>query len=238
MLIVSDDSSFAREVRLELLQAAASIPITSAEGLPPPNVTTLWPSSREHAALPNTPESTLLTMVGPPSEQTHIFMDVQLGLDPADGIDGERAMASHGLVHTAESGSRWDLNRTKGVDYEARYKEASVPHLTSLPHRFAASSSLLINSKSNMGGFLLSFWFAANDDRRPHFVDMDEAVDDATLDSNRYFCKLQWGSRAVISAALCPSGISECTAQQQLTFNTSDRPDSCQLMARSKMKMP
>lgn len=62
--------------------------------------------------------------------------------------------------------------------------------------QFGRAKRLMLSSKSNLGGFLLSWWFAANADAPASFVDLDHAVTEQALTrSHKYFCDLPWGSR-------------------------------------------
>ena len=54
-----------------------------------------------------------------------------------------------------------------------------------------------MSSKSNLGSFLLSWWFAANEGAAPTAIfDLDGVVSEAAIfRQHRYFCELPWGSR-------------------------------------------
>lgn len=80
---------------------------------------------------------------------------------------------------------------------------ACVPPLLELVNRFSQASALLVSTKSNMGGFLLTSYSALNNDKPPRaVVDMDGALhhswkwsaSDALLPRS-YFCALAWGPR-------------------------------------------
>ena len=92
--------------------------------------------------------------------------------------------------------------------------------------------ALMLSTKSNLGSFLLSWWFAANtargrsgsapgggteatataaggdDDPMPRLVDLDHAVTSTNTFSKqgRYFCSLPWGSRC----GLCKGNQTSC----------------------------
>lgn len=81
--------------------------------------------------------------------------------------------------------------------------ESCIPPLLDLADGFARSSALMLSTKSNMGGFLLSWWAAANDGRVPPLLDMDAKVKAAQLHRGRYFCALQWGARRGMCESNC-----------------------------------
>lgn len=82
-----------------------------------------------------------------------------------------------------------------------------VPPLLSLVQLFSRARALMLSSKSNLGSFLLSWWFAANADQVPELFDLDGIVNEKVLSGqHRYFCELPWGSRR----GLCKSNQTAC----------------------------
>lgn len=89
--------------------------------------------------------------------------------------------------------------------------ESCVPPLLSLVRRFARARALAFNSRSNVGTFLLSWWFAANGDTTPPFVDLDGDLEDDLERESRYFCDLSWGTRR----GLCWGNQKSCDLPEQ-----------------------
>ena len=94
-----------------------------------------------------------------------------------------------------------------------------VVNLLGMLGPFGRADRLMLSSKSNLGGYLLSWWAAAN--RPGHAADsLGRAVPDAFFDLDRvlrkealprrYFCELPWGSRR----GLCASGQGACDMPQ------------------------
>ena len=83
-----------------------------------------------------------------------------------------------------------------------------VTSLLNMVQRFATSDRLILSSKSNLGGYLLSSWGAFNQ-LMPTFTDLDAAVRWNAL-PRRYFCELPWGSRH----GLCTTSQSTCDVPQ------------------------
>ena len=70
-----------------------------------------------------------------------------------------------------------------------------VPPLLTMVQGFARSRRLMLNTKSNVGAFLLTYWPAANGDRMPPVFDMDRMVSSRDLAPDRSLCNLPYGSR-------------------------------------------
>lgn len=68
-----------------------------------------------------------------------------------------------------------------------------VPPLLELIQGFSHSARLMLNTRSNVGTFLLTWWPAANFDAMPTYLDMDGAP--APISPNRIWCDLPYGSR-------------------------------------------
>lgn len=104
-------------------------------------------------------------------------------------------------------------NDAERFDAQNRSMEAAkvcgatcVASLLEMTQRFARANALMLSTKSNLGGFLLSYWGAANPTRKLRgLVDLDGALRREAL-PRRYFCELQWGSRH----GLCASGQTMC----------------------------
>ena len=74
--------------------------------------------------------------------------------------------------------------------------------------RFGTADRLILSTKSNLGGYLLSSWGAFNK-ILPTFTDLDAAMRWNALPL-RYFCELPWGSRH----GLCTTSQSTCDVPQ------------------------
>lgn len=79
---------------------------------------------------------------------------------------------------------------------------------------FARAERLILSSKSNLGGYLLSWWGAANAGQPAPgaLFDLDHALRKEAL-PRRYFCDLPWGSRR----GLCAPGQNACDMPQFAT---------------------
>ena len=88
---------------------------------------------------------------------------------------------------------------------------ACVANALSVLDAFARADRLMLSSKSNLGGYILSWWGAANPSKLAPdaLFDLDKALRRETL-PRRYFCELPWGSRH----GLCASGQSACDMPQ------------------------
>ena len=95
-------------------------------------------------------------------------------------------------------------NDHEHLDAQNRSAEAAlacdascVPPLLSLVQLVARARRVVMSSKSNLGSFLLSWWFAANEGAAPTAIfDLDGVVSEAAIfRQHRYFCELPWGSR-------------------------------------------
>ena len=95
-------------------------------------------------------------------------------------------------LHVERPRNRFDRGSTAPFD---ACDDACIPPLQELADGFARSSALMVSTKSNMGGFLLSWWAAANADGVPRLLDMDDKTKAAQLRRGRYFCALPWGAR-------------------------------------------
>ena len=95
-----------------------------------------------------------------------------------------------------------------------------VPPLLGMLAPFARAERLILSSKSNLGGYLLSWWAAANKGRTAPlaFHDLDHALRTEAL-PRRYFCELPWGTRR----GLCSSGQSACDLKRNLESNFCPR---------------
>eukprot|EP00966_Prymnesium_polylepis_P111543 2580164-Prymnesium_polylepis.1 len=90
-----------------------------------------------------------------------------------------------------------------------------IPPLVTMMQSFARARRLMLNTRSNVGSSLLTYWPAANGDRMPTMFDMDEAITSSDLEPDRYFCSLPHGSRK----GLCSNGLSrEALTQMELSL--------------------
>ena len=90
---------------------------------------------------------------------------------------------------------------------------ACVPPLLGMLDPFGRADRLILSSKSNLGGYLLSWWAAANAGRTAPvaFHDLDNVLRAESL-PRRYFCELHWGTRR----GLCSSDQSACDLKRNL----------------------
>ena len=162
-------------------------------------------------------------------------MRAQLGRDasgsaPANGSAGKGKrvlLASDDNAYLAklaalcrEAGMAVDIveNRAEQFDASNRSIEAAkvcdgtcVTALLEMVTRFGRADGLMVSSKSNLGGFLISAWGALNPNPArgmaivPGLVDLDGALRREAM-PRRYFCELPWGSRH----GLCFSAQSTC----------------------------
>ena len=98
--------------------------------------------------------------------------------------------------------------QNKSVEAALVCDASCVTPLLSLMQQFTRARTIILSTKSNLGSFLLSYWFAANNDETPGFVDLDKVVTSTATFSRqgRYFCVLPWGSRR----GLCKSNQTTC----------------------------
>ena len=84
-------------------------------------------------------------------------------------------------------------------------------HALGMLSPFANSDRLVLSSKSNLGGYLLSWWGAANAGQAAPraLFDLDHVLRREAL-PRRYFCDLPWGTRR----GLCAAGQSACDMPQ------------------------
>ena len=134
-----------------------------------------------------------------------------------DAFSRSVARALEGAGHTAirlgNDHQTFDA-QNRSVEAARVCTAACVPPLISLVAHFSRARTLMLSTKSNLGSFLLSWWFAANVqdanvlDAMPGFVDLDHVVTSTSTFSKqrKYFCELQWGSRR----GLCKSNQSTC----------------------------
>ena len=121
--------------------------------------------------------------------------------------------AGHTAIRLGNDHEAFDA-QNRSVEAALVCTTACVPPLLSLVSHFSRARTLMLSTKSNLGSFLLSWWFAANVqdanvlDAMPGFVDLDHVVTSTSTFSKqrKYFCELQWGSRR----GLCKSNQSTC----------------------------
>lgn len=82
-------------------------------------------------------------------------------------------------------------NANRSLEAAKVCSAACVPELLATLPRFANAQRLMVSSKSNFGGFLLSSWGAANEGRVPLFFDLDNVLRREAM-PRRYFCDLPW----------------------------------------------
>ncbi|KAL1506941.1 hypothetical protein AB1Y20_007805 [Prymnesium parvum] len=118
--------------------------------------------------------------------------------------------------------------------------ERCVPPLLELVDGFSRAARLMVNTRSNVGTFLLTWWPAANRGRMPYFVDMDGSVAPGSLTPNRVWCDLPYGSRH----GLCEGGappLSEAAAKLISVREDSEykamREHKCRPPGRDAKKM-
>eukprot|EP00966_Prymnesium_polylepis_P100980 2338369-Prymnesium_polylepis.1 len=87
--------------------------------------------------------------------------------------------------------------------------EECVPPLLATMGAFARAPRLLLSSKSNFGGYLISWWGAINKGKIPTITDLDRVLKPGMLPV-RYFCELPWGSRH----GFCSGGQTACDLLQ------------------------
>ena len=86
-----------------------------------------------------------------------------------------------------------------------------ISSLLGTVERFAHADRLILSTKSNLGGYILTWWGASNPTGRldKGFIDLDGAMRREAL-PRKYFCELTWGSRH----GLCLSGQTTCEVPQ------------------------
>ena len=98
------------------------------------------------------------------------------------------------------------------ANVSARNDVVGIGPLLSLVEGFSRAAALIIGSGSNLGGFMLSAWPAANADAVPRFIDTDRRLTRESLvggsagpgredEPARHFCRLEFGSRAGLCTA-------------------------------------
>ena len=115
-------------------------------------------------------------------------------------------LAGYAVLRDGNEQERFDATN-RSVEAALVCDASCVAPLLSLVQRFARARALMVSSKSNLGSFLLSSWFAANGDAMPTLVDLDGVVTESAIaHQHRYFCELPWGSRR----GLCRSNQTAC----------------------------
>lgn len=142
--------------------------------------------------------------------------------DDAFSRSVQRALENvgHAVIRHGNEQQKFDA-QNRSVEAALVCSAACVAPLLSLVQQFSRARTLMISTKSNLGSFLLSWWFAANErngavmgkaggagDVMPGFVDLDRVVTSTATFSKqgRYFCVLPWGSRR----GMCKSNQSTC----------------------------
>ena len=100
-------------------------------------------------------------------------------------------------VEVAQGAPRLNAERIAGI--RAPYDECDgtcITPLTALVEDFQHADALILSLASNVGGYLLSSWPAANGDALPLFIDTDGQLKVEDVSDGRWFCKLDFGSRA------------------------------------------
>ena len=108
-------------------------------------------------------------------------------------------------------------SRNRSIEAAKVCGSACVAPLIEMARRFSQASQLLLSSKSNLGGFLLSSWGAAHSDGmssvggllKVAVYDLDRMLKPNEL-PEKYFCELEWGSRH----GMCRPAESACDQTQ------------------------
>ena len=155
---------------------------------------------RERIALPTRDQlaRVALALIRNSSERSMAHASVFIASD-----DHQFALALAQRLRHSWPALRVDVEPAPRSTTHQACSSACVAPLLQTIERFVHASALVVSLRSNMGGFILSSWSAANADGVPPFVDVDGRVRPKHLAAGaRYFCALNWGSRA----GLCQAG--------------------------------
>jgi hypothetical protein len=122
---------------------------------------------------------------------------------PAIFLASDDKAYSMALQSSLESRLGADVTRLANPSAIPPGKEAAsicnatcITPLLQLVDSFARSRALLLNTRSNVGSYLLTQWPAPNADQMPLFVDMDSQVRPEDLSADHFWCSLPHGSRS------------------------------------------